>query len=147
MKKRCSICKRNLPLGDFNRSSRRKDGRQSHCRKCNSERAKAYYRRNRKHHLKVVKEGNARRKRENQRRLLELLSHESCSDCGEQDPVVLDFDHVRGRKIKAVSKMVVDGNSWDTILKEIAKCEVRCANCHRRKTAKQFGWYRSGSVA
>jgi hypothetical protein len=60
-------------------------------------------------------------------------------DCGETDPVVLEFDHVRGEKKGEIAMMVrVDG--WDKIVEEMAKCELRCANCHRRKTAKQLGW-------
>ena len=48
--------------------------------------------------------------------LLDYLSAAPCVDCGERDPVVLDFDHVGP---------------------EIARCEVRCANCHRRRTIVQ----------
>jgi hypothetical protein len=61
-------------------------------------------------------------------------SEHSCVDCGEDDPVVLDLDHVRDIKIDDVSNLVQHGWSWAKILTEIAKCEVRCANCHRRVT-------------
>lgn len=71
----------------------------------------------------------------------EYLRLHPCVDCGEADPVVLEFDHVRGTKRCNVSQMVSSYLSWATILKEIAKCDVRCANCHRRRTAIQFGWY------
>ena len=30
--------------------------------------------------------------------------------------------------------------SWSALELEIAKCDVRCANDHRRRTAAQFGW-------
>lgn len=60
-----------------------------------------------------------------------LLEH-SCIDCQEADIVVLDFDHVRGRKKHNVADML-NNNSLVSLKKEIAKCEVRCANCHRRK--------------
>lgn len=40
--------------------------------------------------------------------------------------------------------MVRDRCSWEKVKTEIAKCEIRCANCHAVKTAKQFGWYNFG---
>jgi hypothetical protein len=40
-----------------------------------------------------------------------------------------------------VSALVNGKYSWSKILEEIEKCDVRCANCHRRRTAKQLGWY------
>ncbi len=54
-----------------------------------------------------------------------------CVDCGCVNPVLLEFDHVRGEKEKCISDMVRGAYSIDTIQKEIDKCEVRCANCHR----------------
>jgi len=58
-----------------------------------------------------------------------------CCDCSERDPIVLDFDHVRGAKRHRVSTMVALGWSLLTIVREIEKCEARCANCHRRRHA------------
>jgi 5-methylcytosine-specific restriction endonuclease McrA len=65
-----------------------------------------------------------------------------CVDCGERDPIVLEFDHVRGKKRKIISQLVNSGYGIDVIKKEIAKCEVRCSNCHKRKTAREQGWFR-----
>lgn len=73
---------------------------------------------------------------ENSRRLAEHLKTHPCVDCAETDIVVLEYDHIRGKKDKDVAAML-GGSSWPTIQKEIAKCVVRCANCHRRKTAKE----------
>jgi hypothetical protein len=68
-----------------------------------------------------------------------LLSH-PCVDCGEDDLLVLEFDHVRGVKIGAVGVIANGGASVEKLKAEIAKCEVRCANCHRRRTVKQLNW-------
>lgn len=58
-----------------------------------------------------------------------------CADCGiAYPPVVMQFDHVRGVKVESVSRMVSSGVGQDTIAKEIAKCEVVCANCHALRT-------------
>lgn len=57
-----------------------------------------------------------------------------CHDCGESDPVVLDFDHLRDKRLR-VSTMRASGWTLLTIVREMGKCEVRCANCHRRRHA------------
>jgi hypothetical protein len=59
-----------------------------------------------------------------------LLSH-PCVDCGNNNIIVLEFDHVRDQKLYNVSDMVFRSFSLKTIQKEIDKCEIRCANCHR----------------
>jgi prophage maintenance system killer protein len=48
--------------------------------------------------------------------------------------MVLEFDHVRGNKRSTVMTLVKNGYSLDVIQAEVAKCVVRCANCHKRKT-------------
>ena len=62
-----------------------------------------------------------------------------CVDCGNTDIRVLEFDHVRGEKIWSVSEMVTRGSGMDVLLAEIAKCEVRCRNCHVIKTFHRMG--------
>jgi hypothetical protein len=64
-----------------------------------------------------------------------------CVDCGESDVRVLDFDHIAG-KSALVSALVAWGAPRDRLEAEIARCEVRCANCHRRVTARRAGWSR-----
>ena len=64
---------------------------------------------------------------------------EGCVDCGNRDIRVLDFDHVRAPKFDSVSSMVRRGLSVDVILAEIAKCEVRCKNCHAIATLFRLG--------
>jgi hypothetical protein len=78
-------------------------------------------------------------------KLLRFLSQHACVDCGEKDPVVLDFDHKNSEnKFKTIGKMLSGHYSWRSVEKEIGKCEIRCANCHRRKTYKeQKSWGRS----
>lgn len=75
------------------------------------------------------------------RRLLAYLETHSCVDCGEADPVVLEFDH-RERAWKRFNVPQGLGRPWNDVVAEIAKCDVRCANCHRRRTAKQGGSWR-----
>jgi hypothetical protein len=64
-------------------------------------------------------------------------------DCGESDPAVLEFDHVSGKKTANISYLLGVVASWERLASEIQKCEVRCANCHRWKTAREQGWYKT----
>ena len=63
--------------------------------------------------------------------MIKIKAERGCIDCGENNPVVLDFDHVRGEKFRCVSDMARQSYGLKTIQAEIEKCEVRCANCHR----------------
>lgn len=135
--KRCCRCSEEKPLTEFNKSARYRDGRQTHCRAC----AALYYQGNRDRHNAGVKVRNTRVRRENAQLAWNYLVDHPCVDCGETNPIVLDFDHVRGKKHRNISEMICQTYSWTTIMEEISKCVVRCANCHRRRTAVQFAWY------
>lgn len=69
----------------------------------------------------------------------EFLSKNPCVGCGESDVVVLDFDHIDPKtKSLGISRMSASMHfSLDRIRAEMAKCQVLCANCHRRKTHKE----------
>jgi hypothetical protein len=61
-----------------------------------------------------------------------------CCDCnGKFPPECMDFDHVRGKKNCNVSAMIARAFSLESVIEEIAKCEVVCANCHRIRTRKR----------
>jgi hypothetical protein len=66
-----------------------------------------------------------------------------CVDCGTDDIRVLEFDHVRGTKLGSISVLMKAGKSLATIQDEVAKCEVRCRNCHAIATAARRGstWF------
>ena len=98
----------------------------------------------RRHYLKNKEEIKARSFKRNKvqrvrnREFVKSIKEISeCIDCGENNPLVLDFDHVKGEKIMAISNMSNKAYGIDTISKEMDKCEVRCANCHRIITEKR----------
>jgi len=73
------------------------------------------------------------------RAVYEYLRTRCCVDCGEKDPIVLEFDHDgKSGKFKTINKMLSGHYSWKSVLNEINKCDVRCANCHRRKTYREL---------
>ena len=74
----------------------------------------------------------------NQAVILEWLSSHPCVDCGNDDIRVLEFDHLpEHKKLNNVSNLI--NNSTEVLVAEIAKCEVRCANCHKIKTYERIG--------
>jgi hypothetical protein len=68
------------------------------------------------------------------------LKANPCVDCGETNIIVLEFDHIGDDKHFSISDATRKGYSLEKIKNEIAKCEVRCANCHRKKTYERGGW-------
>jgi len=85
-----------------------------------------------------MNERSATRRNLMRRRVLQFLQLHPCVDCGERDIRVLQFDHIRpATKEKAVAHMY--RTSWPRVEAEIAKCLVRCANCHKKRSDYQRG--------
>ena len=55
-----------------------------------------------------------------------------CIRCGEQDPACLDFHHRNGKDDKLGDIGTFRKFGKARLLAEIAKCDVLCANCHRK---------------
>ena len=68
------------------------------------------------------------------------LKTNPCVDCGEANIIVLEFDHIGDDKDFNISDAARNGVGIKKLKDEIAKCEVRCANCHRKKTYERGGF-------
>lgn len=139
--KRCTKCNIEKSDDEFNW---KKQGvrRHSICKACHKIARDKHYQDNRRHAIHRAGVNKKKRSLIIQKFLIEYLKLNPCVDCGEGDPVVLDFDHVRGVKEFEISAKVFDTVSFEKLKHEIAKCQVRCANCHRRRHAAENGSWR-----
>jgi len=76
--------------------------------------------------------------REKIRGYIRMIKEETpCADCKINYPYwIMDFDHLEN-KSDSISNLSRIGNI-NTVLKEIAKCDVVCSNCHRDRTYKRL---------
>jgi hypothetical protein len=70
--------------------------------------------------------------------LLQLYKEsEPCTDCGKYYPhYMMEFDHIleRGPKLFCICACQVFFCGAKTTQKEVEKCDLVCANCHRKRT-------------
>lgn len=146
IQKTCIKCKKDLPLSEFNISGRKRDGsekRHSYCKKCFSEYSKDKYLENIDSARRRSREGKLKRQNIARRFIMRYLVGKKCMDCGYDNSLALQFDHVNPKKkSKNVSTLVKEGYALEKIKAEIGKCVIRCANCHQIKTAHQLGFYK-----
>lgn len=135
--KHCAGCDTWKSESNFNWKNRLLGRRQAHCKTCQSAWTKQHYRKHPEPYLARAKERNKRIQAELQEYVFEYLTHHPCVDCGESDPLVLAFDHVKGEKHKEISVLLQDSVSLSKVQSEIEKCQVRCANCHVRRHARE----------
>lgn len=129
--KRCPRCGRNKSLSSFNKNRGRKDGLQRYCRKCDNAHRREWY--SRVGYGGYLSPRIRQSKRERRAWLDEIKSKLSCEKCGEDHPATLDFHHRDPKqKDRRISQMIASGSSRERMLKEIEKCSVLCANCHRK---------------
>ncbi len=137
---RCGTCGEIKPVTEFSYRNRATQKRHSTCRSCQKAFKQEFYRRNRESYVRKSAEQKKQAIARNRELVAGYLFEHPCVDCGESDIAVLEFDHL-DNKDRSISQLVLDGASWDVISAEIAKCQVRCANCHRKKTARQLNWF------
>lgn len=147
--KKCSRCKKYKFKWKYNKNKVKKDGLQYQCRACQHDyHNKEWYPSMRNHQIKMVKRNKFKRRHNNYKRVVEEYFINGCIDCGEKDIQVLEFDHVRGVKKRVgykgsegVSYLIRHGYKWQTVKEEIEKCEIRCRNCHKKRTWKENNYY------
>lgn len=142
----CSACREHKPAASFSFSDVKLRVLNAYCRKCHAEYRHAHYLMNKPDYVRrAIAQGKAHRE-ENRRNVLLYLGAHPCVDCGADNAVVLEFDHRDPRtKLTEVSRLIIS-KRWLRVLAEIEKCDVRCINCHRRKTARDFRWAKAASV-
>lgn len=137
MSKRCSKCLRILDESEFNWKFRNIK-LQYHCKKCSREYVKNHYKNNLKYYLNKAHKRNAMVKERACAYLGPYLLSHPCVDCGETDILVLEFDHKdRNMKEGEIRHIIQNGATLQKVIREVEKCDVRCSNCHRRKTEKE----------
>lgn len=135
MTKTCAKCGETKEKTEFGKNKGKKDGLQTWCRLCVKIYNKTYY--------VNTPERNTQRlawKEKNipilQDYIWDYLTNNPCVDCAESNPIVLEFDHLADKEF-TIGEYTHKGGNLDKLKLEIDKCEVRCANCHRKITAKR----------
>lgn len=164
----CPACAEEHPAAEFNKESRRFSGLATICREAQrkkrmepEEQVKIKARNRRRWANPVYRErslaASAERRRtkgtEDLRRararlaaIVDVWKATGCVDCGYKDIRAIDPDHVSGVKVNHVPRLVQLCASEARIREELAKCEPRCARCHRARTREQrlSRWRRTG---
>ena len=110
----CSKCGEDKPLSEFHRDGQKLGGLRPDCKDCVSTRTK-------------------QRAAATTAWMRQIKLERGCTDCGYNDnPVALQFDHIEDNKEFDIGSG--SGRNRDALEKEIAKCEVVCANCHAIRT-------------
>jgi hypothetical protein len=141
----CTKCGEVKPLDAFPPVRRGEAKLQTWCRDCFAEANARNYRKNHEREKARLLRQVAERRSEVQKKIIEYLREHPCVDCAEADIVVLEFDHI-GEKLGDISTYAGGGRTWARVKAEIDKCEVRRANCHRRKTRERSSARRSLSL-
>lgn len=138
----CSRCDLWKPVTDFPIKDRKRGTRRSYCFDCCRIYGRKHYALNRDAYKERARKRRVRYRNACQIFAYDYLLAHPCVDCGEADPLVLDFDHIDPVTKSGDVSWFIRRQDLPGLAAEIAKCEVRCANDHRRKTARDFGYAR-----
>lgn len=144
----CNTCGVEKNDDEFFFKDKKKNKRHKACKCCYKiSRKKTQYQHYEKNKQQYKDRANNRRKKlgsDNRKLMMEFLKDNHCVDCGNDNPIVLEFDHLHNKQY-GISTMM-SSYPWEKILVEISKCEVVCANCHKIRTATRAKWYKIQNV-
>lgn len=126
----CGICKIEFPKTEeffAKRKGVRKERFQGNCRCCQKEYRKKHYEENKEKYLTLSKE----HKKETIKWFINYKSTLSCSNCGESRYWTLDFHHTNSEEKEYNISILANSSSKKKLIKEMSKCIILCANCHR----------------
>lgn len=120
--KLCKACGIEKPINQFTQHPRYKGGIYYKCRPCVSEYGRNLY----KHARLDIKNW-----------IYDYLLSNPCVDCGETNPMKLEFDHKDNKHFNIGKAFIGKAKDIEIVKSEIAKCDVRCSSCHRVKTHQE----------
>jgi hypothetical protein len=138
--RRCGRCAEHKPTSDFAWRRKGRGQRDNYCRTCRAAYKQEHYRLHQERYVANAVQRKRALIAERMEYLVEFFRSRPCVDCGEPDPLVLEFDHLGPKNFNIATN--IGNRKWQAILDEIATCEVVCANCHRRRTALRAGFAR-----
>ena len=133
--RKCGRCGEEKPLSEFAWRRRELGQRHNYCRPCHAEYRREHYLKHRSRYIGMAQRRRRELWAERTQLLIAYFAEHPCTDCGETDPVVLEFDHLRDKIFDIGPKLAT--YPWAAVLAEIEKCEVVCGNCHKRRTARR----------
>ena len=125
----CSRCKRELPIDQFRWKNKAEGKRHSQCKECQKAQEKQHYHES-VERQKAVREGAEMQKKSNLE-IVNTFRKQGCVKCGEKRPYVIDFHHRDPLQKEFTINHLLKSGSYETLLKELEKCDALCANCHR----------------
>ena len=139
----CNHCGTEKSEEEFNWRWKNLGIRQPACRECQQVQRRNWYEGDaNERHKRNVRERKEAARAISREFAWKYLCEHSCVDYGQSDPRVLQFDHVRGKN-RDLARLIADGAPVEKIKRELELCEIRCANCHQKKTMEERGWYRA----
>lgn len=139
IKKFCTNCQTEKDISEFRPNKTKKDGYQHYCGECDRNFQQQWYRKNKERLVNKAKISNKRNNANMHIFMLDFLQGKSCLRCGEDNILVLEFDHLKDKKFQLSS---MANRSKNQVIEEISKCQILCANCHKIKTHEQRNTYK-----
>lgn len=142
--KKCTGCNKDKDIKFFGKNKSKKDGLQTYCKACCKRCNSNLYRNSPKRRESIYRR-NKLAKDKIREYLRSYLFEKKCSICGFDNILALEFHHRdRETKVFSIGMSTSKKVSIDTLQKELDKCDILCANCHRILEAEFNNSYKLG---